>query len=341
MKLPIDLSNKTFLISRTDSIGDVMLTLPLCTWIKSRFPSCKIIFLASTYTIPILECLPEIDEIWDFKSLQNRPSAELNGFIQAANISICIHVFPKKEIAFWMKKAKIPFRIGTSHRVFHFLTCNIRPNFTRKGSVLHESQLNFELIRCLGIEQLPSLVQLSNSLVSFKTPSISLPENFNQWIGFSNKLILLHPKSQGSALEWNIESYIMLVEKLLDEGYSVVFTGTENEGIQFRHLIPIHPLCYDSTGKLSLSQLIVLISKAHALVACSTGPLHIAGVLGIRTVGLYSPRKPIHPGRWQPLGLNVSVVVKDEKCPNCASKKVCNCIESISVSEVFKTLIIE
>jgi ADP-heptose:LPS heptosyltransferase len=338
MKLPVDFSNKTFLISRTDSIGDVMLTLPLCVWIKRTFPFSKVIFLGSTYTLPVLECLPEIDEVWEFQSLQNRPTAELNRFIQDAKIDICIHVFPKKEIAFWMKKAKIPFRIGTSHRVFHFLTCNIRPNFTRKGSSLHESQLNFELLRSIGLQQLPTLVELSSYLSSFKVPLIDLPETLNHFIESSEKIVLLHPKSQGSALEWGIENYIELSNQLLSEGYSVIFTGTEKEGVQFRHLIPVHSRCYDSTGKLSLSQLIVLINKSHFLVACSTGPLHIAGVLGIRAVGLFSPRKPIHPGRWQPLGSNVKVLVKDEKCPVCAAKKVCSCIESISVSSVFSAL---
>ena len=151
-------------------------------------------------------------------------------------------------------------------------------------------------------------------------------------------MVLLHPKSQGSALEWGIENYIELSNQLLSEGYSVIFTGTEKEGIQFRHLIPIHSNCYDSTGKLSLSQLIVLISKVQSLVACSTGPLHIAGVLSIRAVGLFSPRKPIHPGRWQPLGSNVKVLVKDDTCPVCAAKKVCSCIETISVASVFNAL---
>ena len=338
MKFPVDFSNKTFLISRTDSIGDVMLTLPLCVWIKRTFPFSKVIFLGSTYTLPVLECLPEIDEVWEFQSLQNRPTAELNRFLQDAKIDICIHVFPKKEIAFWMKKAKIPFRIGTSHRVFHFLTCNIRPNFTRKGSSLHESQLNFELMRCLGLHQLPSLVELSSYLSSFKVPFIDLPEALSQFIESAQKIVLLHPKSQGSALEWGIENYIELSNQLLSEGYSVIFTGTEKEGIQFRHLIPNHSNCYDSTGKLSLSQLIVLISKAQSLVACSTGPLHIAGVLGIRAIGLFSPRIPIHPGRWQPLGSNVKVLVKDDKCPVCAVKKGCNCIESIPVSVVFDAI---
>jgi len=339
MKLPIDFSNKTFLISRTDSIGDVMLTLPLCVWIKRTFPLSKVIFLGSTYTLPVLECLPEIDEVWEFQSLQNRPSAELNRFIQDAKIDVCIHVFPKKEIAFWMKKAKIPFRIGTSHRVFHFLTCNIRPNFTRKGSSLHEAQLNFELLRSLGLNQLPTLGELSSFLSSFEPPVVALPDTLNHFIETTQKIVLLHSKSQGSALEWGIDNYINLANLLLTDGYSVIFTGTEKEGLQFRHLIPVHSRCYDSTGKLSLSQLILLISKSHSLVACSTGPLHIAGVLGIRAVGLFSPRKPIHPGRWQPLGSNVKVLVKDEKCPICAAKKMCNCIESISVSTVYNSLI--
>jgi ADP-heptose:LPS heptosyltransferase len=70
------------------------------------------------------------------------------------------------------------------------------------------------------------------------------------------------------------------------------------------------------------------------LVACSTGPLHIAAFIGIRAVGLFSPRKPIHPGRWQPLGKNVSVLLNNPACPECKKKKNCMCIQQISVERV-------
>jgi ADP-heptose:LPS heptosyltransferase len=33
------------IISRTDSIGDVILTLPLCVWLKKQFPQTELIFL--------------------------------------------------------------------------------------------------------------------------------------------------------------------------------------------------------------------------------------------------------------------------------------------------------
>ena len=53
----IQITNQTIAISRTDSIGDVVLTLPVCVWLKKKFPDIKIIFFGSTYTKPVIEFL--------------------------------------------------------------------------------------------------------------------------------------------------------------------------------------------------------------------------------------------------------------------------------------------
>jgi len=90
--------------------------------------------------------------------------------------------------------------------------------------------------------------------------------------------------------------------------------------------------------KFSLGGLISLISKAQALIACSTGPLHIAGILEIKAIGLFSSRIPIHPGRWKPLG-NLSIaMVKDPLCARCAQGLDCRCITEIPVEDVVKTV---
>ena len=73
------------------------------------------------------------------------------------DIDVIIHVFPNKKIAQLAKKAKTKIRVGTSHRLYHFWTCNKRVSFTRKKSDLHESQLNYELLRALGLKEIPSL----------------------------------------------------------------------------------------------------------------------------------------------------------------------------------------
>ena len=62
---------KKIVISRTDSIGDVALTLPLAGILKEKFPNTKIIFLGNTYTKPILECCQNIDEIWEWAERKN------------------------------------------------------------------------------------------------------------------------------------------------------------------------------------------------------------------------------------------------------------------------------
>jgi ADP-heptose:LPS heptosyltransferase len=335
----LQITNQTIAISRTDSIGDVILTLPVCVWLKKKFPSIKIIFLGSTYTKPVIECLPEVDHVIDWKLIEDLPVQERVTFVKSLKIDIFIHVFPRKEIASLAKKAGIPYRIGTSHRPFHFLTCNIRPNFTRKKSDLHESQLNFELLRPLGIVSIPSLNEISDWMTTFKAPQINLPEAINSFLLINNKTIILHPKSQGSALEWGIKNYISLANLLLEHGFGVIFTGTEKEGLLFRNEIPKHQNFLDSTGKLTLDELIVLIDKSKGLVACSTGPLHISGILGKRTCGLFSPRKPIHPGRWKALGKDVHIFTHDNNCPTCAKKKECNCIEEIQPNLIFETLI--
>jgi heptosyltransferase-3 len=336
----IDLTDKRIIISRTDSIGDVMLTLQLCAWIKNNFKGVYIIFLGSLYTKPVVDCYLSVDEFIDWKEIENLPSGQQIESIRNLKADVIVHIFPKKEIASLAKKAKIDARIGTSHRTFHFLTCSHRINFTRKKSLLHESQLNFELLRPFGLTEIPSLEELNQLTSNFIAPLDELPEFITKKLNTNKeKNIILHPKSQGSAVEWGLENYRSLSLKLEKLGYTIFFTGTEKEGDQYRSSIHFNDHIIDTSGKLTLNELIYFISICDSLVACSTGPLHIAGYLNCKTIGLFSPRKPIHPGRWRPLGSNVEILVNDENCEVCKKRKQCNCIEKISVERVLELIV--
>lgn len=327
------------IISRTDSIGDVMLTLPMLVWLKRIHPEVELIYLGSGYTKPVVDCFSVVDQFIDWKQVESLPSAERVSVFRDLNADAIIHVFPVKEIATLAKKAKIPMRVGTSHRSFHLLTCNYRVNFTRQRSDLHESQLNFELLRPFGLKEIPTLNEVSQMTVAFKSSAIKLPESVEKMTISCKKRVVLHPKSQGSALEWPIVNYMRLAEILVQQDYCVFFTGTEKEGDLFRDQIPVNEKIFDTTGRMTLDQLILFIQQSDALVACSTGPLHIAGFTGIKTIGLFSPRKPIHPGRWSALGPKVENLVYDMECPTCKKKKECNCIENISIESVLKKIV--
>jgi len=299
---------KKIVISRTDSIGDVALTLPMAGILKSKFPEASIIFLGNTYTKPIINCSVHVDEIWSWAEISKMEDQAQISWLKDQQIDVFIHVFPRKEIARLAQKAKIPSRIGTSHRIFHLLTCNYRVNFSRKNALLHESQLNIKLLKPFGITKIYTLNTLSKKSGFQKIPQ--LPDSFQSLLSTSKKNLIFHPKSKGSALEWGVDNFIELATKL--PKYNIFFTGTEEEAKAFRKKLPALEHIHDLSGKMTLDELIAFIHAADGLLAASTGPLHIAGLSNIKTIGLFTPRKPLHFGRWQPLGKEVLILEEKE-----------------------------
>jgi len=293
-------------ISRTDSIGDVALTLPLAGILKEKFPKAKIIFLGNTYTKPIINCCTSVDEIWEWTELLKMEDKARLNWLKSQNVDIFIHVFPRREIARLAQKAKIKFRIGTSHRLYHFLTTNCKVDFTRKKSNLHESQLNTKLLKHFNLAKNYSLNDLTTYANFNQLPQ--LKNELSEQLSTAKKNLIFHCKSQGSALEWGVDNFIALAKALNSNQFNIFFTGTESESKYFRDKLPQQNNIIDVSGKMTLDELIAFIAHADLLLACSTGPLHIAGLCNIKTIGLYTPKRPLHFGRWQPLGNQVKII---------------------------------
>lgn len=328
--------SKTILISRTDSIGDVVLTLPMAGVIKDTFPNYRIIFLGRNYTKDIIALSKHVDHFMSYDELLKLTVQQRLQAIKSLNIDIAIHVFPVREIASLIKKAGIKTRIGTTNRFYHWLTCNRLVKLSRKNSPLHESQLNLKLLAPIGLKKEFTLDSISNHYGFEKIPS--LHEEFLPLLQTNKKKIILHPKSKGSAKEWGLENFSQLIQMLHQHQYQVYISGTKEEGDLIKPLTLKHPEVIDLTGKMSLQQFISFIHHCDGLVAASTGPLHIAAALGKIAIGLFSPKKPIHPGRWKPIGPKAHYLVKDENCNMCSQKKECDCIKEISAETVLNTI---
>ena len=99
-----------------------------------------------------------------------------------------------------------------------------------------------------------------------------------------------------------------------------------------------HENVIDLTGKITLSELISFINEADGIIACSTGPLHIAAALNKVAIGIFPPIKPMHPGRWAPIGDKAQVIYKNIKCSKCRKSKICECITTIKPQDVINLL---
>lgn len=315
----IQKANK-IVISRTDSIGDVVLTLPLAGILKKQFPEAQLIFLGNTYTKAIIKCCPYVDEIWEWSKIEKQSTSEQTNWLKNQDVDCFIHVFPRKELALLAKKAGIKNRIGTSHRFYHLLNCNHRPNFSRKNSNLHEAQLNVKLLAPFGISQEFTLQQLNN-FIKFKNP-YPLPEKFKALLNPNKRNIILHAKSQGSAIEWGVKNYITLSNQLNPDLFEIFFTGTEKEASYFRDQLNPANNIHDLSGKMTLEELIAFINHCDILLAASTGPLHIAAISNICAIGLFSSRRPIHAERWRPVGDKVKIFEDKNLEKNQSSLKI-------------------
>lgn len=277
-------------IARTDSIGDVIVTLPLCGFIKKHSPNTRIVFIGRSYTQAIVEACPYIDEFLNF---DKRAESILN-------VDACVFAFPDGEVMQWVKAQGVKKRVATGNRIASWKFANERVFFSRKNSNLHESQLNFHLLHPFGVKNTPSLEEIREWHVL--KPQVASPIQLEP----NKRSVVFHMLSKGSALNWSLQQYQALASLLPEEEFNLYITGTEEEGVRIRKDFRFDSHITDLTGKLSLPQLIAFISSCETLVAASTGPLHIASAVGIRAIGLYPSRRPMHPGRWMPLGANAT-----------------------------------
>jgi len=320
------------IISRTDNIGDVVLSFPVAGILKSKFPNCKISFLGNSYSRDIIEACEHIDQFLDFKELLNNQEITAIKIIHQQKADAIIHVFPNKKLARLAKEAGIPMRIATTNRLYHWGTCNKLVRLSRKSSPFHEAQLNIKLLAPFGIKESFKLTDIPNyyGLTNIKP----LPERFTKLIAKDKFNLILHPKSKGSAREWGLQNFDALIKNLYPEKIKIFVTGTLEEGKEMQKLFKNNPEIVDLTGQLNLSELISFIANADGMIAASTGPLHLAAALKIKTIGLYAPMRPIFPMRWAPLGKNASFIVHEKICFKCKKSKDCECIQSITPLEV-------
>lgn len=317
------------LISRTDSIGDVILTLPMVSLVKQHYPNIVIGFIGTPYTKAVINACPLIDTFIDQSTFLTE-AVQLGG----AKPDCIIHVLPRSSLAKRAKQLKIAHRIGTTNRIYHWTTCNHLVRLSRKHSELHEAQLNLKLLEPLGVNSNLSLADLS-TLTALQVIG-HLPQQWQSLLQPHKFKLILHPKSRGSAREWDLAYFAELIKMLDSDKFQIFISGTESEKVALQPLLAeVGHLVTDLSGQLNLSEFITFIAACDGIIACSTGPLHLGAALQKHALGIYPPMHPIHPGRWQPIGTKARVFVLDKTCNMCRNNpSACACMQAIKPIEL-------
>jgi heptosyltransferase-3 len=324
----------SIILSQTDRIGDAIATLPMAGLIKHHAPGTRVIALGRRYTEAIWRACPHIDDLILLEELRT-PGAAVER-LKGANAEAIVHVWPDREVAHWARQADIPTRVGSSRRLHHWTTCNVRPWVRRKVSGLHTVVLNARLLEPFGVRAPRDAVALA---AYGRLDAPPLGAGVGALLRAGRRNVVVHPFTAGGGPAWGLQNYAALIAALDPDRYHCIVTGTAEEARRYRAVLPLaRPHVTDAGGMLELAQLMQLIGAADALVAASTGPLHLAAALGRRAIGLYTMRDHAAPARWRPLGADAHALVFDPNCRTCAVKSDCDCIERIIPARVIELL---
>jgi heptosyltransferase-3 len=152
--------------------------------------------------------------------------------------------------------------------------------------------------------------------------------------------VLVHPTSRWIYKCWMPERYAAVINRLAGDGMPVVLTaapsGVEREFVA-RVLKEVNTDIVDLTGRLTLPELGELIRQAGCFLGVDSVPMHMAAAAGTPLVALFGPS---HQGIWAPKGAGATVLSSTTReclpCMKhgCGNSGYSECLEDVTVERV-------
>jgi heptosyltransferase-2 len=146
----------------------------------------------------------------------------------------------------------------------------------------------------------------------------------------------------GPAKEWPVARYAALVDRLAEHyGVECVLVGAPGErprsemvAAASRHGALV------AAGRTSIGQAVALLSLCDGFAGNDSGAMHVAGALGLPTVGIFASTNPQRTG---PLGPHTRALYHHIECSPCL-ERTCrfghyDCLRQVSVEEVEAALL--
>ena len=303
---------RRILVMEPKNIGDVVLTLPFLTRLREIFPQARTTMLANPFARTLLDGTGLVDEFidaslgWTEEATRYNPLAynwrelwrlrrELPDLQFDLAFKCCMHIREHLVIGLTGADRRIAYAFGTGD---HVLTDAIPvDNPDRPKSV-----------DWLG------LLQPFGGNGSIATPRLRVSPTERQWaaeflrangVPANDKVIGVHPGASIPQKRWPLEHFREVVQALSGRNHVrvVVFIDPQGYGA------PLAEIGGVISAKVGLRELMALIERCDLLVCNDSGPMHIAGALGVPTVAVFGSGINLW---WAPLGDGHRLISHDQ-----------------------------
>ncbi len=131
-------------------------------------------------------------------------------------------------------------------------------------------------------------------------------------------LVGVGPGSGRSATAWPAERFAAVGSALLGQFRNIVLLaigGSSERSLCDRLCAAWGPRSHNLAGRLSVFGSASVLSECTTFIGNDSGPTHLAAVVGIPCVAIFSARNA--PGQWQPLGPHHVVLENRPECAGC------------------------
>lgn len=296
------------LISRPDRIGDVILSTPIPREIKRKYPDSFVALLLRPYTKDIYLNNPYVDEIIMYDPEDNDVSfIDKIKEIRKFKFTDALMLLPNEKVNYMLFLAGIRNRIGVGYKFYQFITFCKSVSRHKYIPLRHEADYCMDLARKIGVaaNNLDTEIHLSEA-------EKGKVVNIRKALAPDSEILIgIHSTSGNSAPNWKPERYLELLHMLKKiNNIKIIVTDNNPPAI----LDNIDKVAYPNKGK-SLRESIMNFAALDLLISASTGPMHIAAALKVKTLSIFCPLTSCSPELWGPKGNKSKILLPDEaKC---------------------------
>jgi ADP-heptose:LPS heptosyltransferase len=340
---------RRILVYRIGNIGDILVTLPTLSAIRTKFPDAHIALLTSPgqpgapgaeHILPMGEWYDELlvyftpdvrswkggarllnrlregkfDLFIELPNQQSRPHDEIRNMI-VARLAGCRHAvgFAVSQHALFLREQTLLPQVREAERIYR--------------SVSQELSLD-------RYQHVPlPVADARQDEVGALFLRLGITE--------SEPFVVMHAGAKRQTNQWPAERYARVADEIIGRWRTrIILTGSQSELPLIEYIVERMRekptvLC----GQIDLPQMTALLKRSCLYVGNDTGPMHLAAAVGTPTVSIFSARD--FEQRWYPVGLSHEVLRRDAPCSPCF-KEVCDqdliCLRGIEVDDVLSAV---
>jgi len=291
------------------------------------------------YAKDIVEGNPSLDEVIIYdkygkeRSLLNTVKFALDLRKKRFDLAIMLH--PTNRVHMIAYTAGIPKRVGFDRKMSFLLTKRV-PHIKQEGKK-HELEYTLDLLKSIDIE-----VKDKELFVPIHENDIKSVEKIldEYHIGKEVPLIVVNPGASCPSKRWPPRHFADLADKLADKFKARIIIVSDRANQRFSDAV-VEYMKYmpvNLTGRTTIGELTVLLSKCNLFISNDSGPVHVACAVGTPVISIFGRKDPgLSPRRWAPTGQKSAVFHKDVGCEVCLAhncKIGFKCLEAITPGEV-------